>query len=253
MSGYAQENYGVTHRGGNVVTVIENLKRLIAARSRTRANTEIHILYHRYLGNLDDEIKLRHLAAEWGINFKTAWAYLMPLEKTLAFAYNDTRYSPMFEEDREIIKRFALPFDEALAIGERNKHKACRLLEEQIVLDVNGDVILCCAVFEQSKYKIGNFLERPLEDIIRDKHQLENCKALCEVCTQKGLHVYATYDSPEFDQAAINNVSKHYAGALSIDTYFDRGILFFVLSKYAPKLLSAIRFIRRYARKRQWS
>ncbi|MEY3880545.1 MAG: hypothetical protein RIQ94_1341 [Pseudomonadota bacterium] len=248
MSGYTQENYGVGHRGGEVSKVLENIERLVAARVRTGSNTKIDIFYHRYLGNLDDEFKLRELATRLGIIFETCWAFLMPLEKVLAFAYNDSRFSPMNEEDREVIKRLALPFDEALAIAERHRDQPCSLLENQIVIDVEGDVVLCCAVYEQSKYKIGNFLERPLAAITEDKHQLEQCKNMCSACTKKGIHVYFTYDSPEFDRVAAQNVLQHYAGAFVVKVK-PYTILHKFLTKKAPFTLKIARNIRKYIRK----
>ena len=247
MSGYTQENYGINHRGGDVSKVLENLERLVAARSRTGSKTIITILYHRYLGNLDDEFKLRELAAKFEIIFETSWAYLMPLEKLLAFAYNDPHFSPMTEEDHKVIKRLALPFDEAISIAMRHRNQPCKLFENQIVMNVQGDVILCCGLYDQAKYKLGNFLERPLSEITKDKRQLEKCKDMCGACTKKGAHVYAVYGSPEFDRVATHNVLQYYAGALVVKTKPYNMLLQFS-ARYIPTALLAVRSIRRYVR-----
>jgi MoaA/NifB/PqqE/SkfB family radical SAM enzyme len=249
MSGYTQENYGLNHRGGEVSKVLANLERLVAARSRTGSKTVIDILYHRYLGNLDDELKLREFATRLGIKFETCWAFLMPVEKILAFAYNDSRFSPMNEEDREVINRLALPFDEAISIAQSHREQPCSLIENQIVMDVQGDVMLCCGIYNQSNYKLGNFLERPLSEITKDKYQLENCKTLCGACTKKGVHVYVTYDSPEFDQAATQNVLQHYAEAFVVKVTPYNFLIKF-LAKYTPTTLRVARNIRRYIRKK---
>jgi hypothetical protein len=248
MSGYTQENYGINHRGGEVSIVLENLERLVDARSRTGSKTIIDIMYHRYLGNLDDELKLRELATRLGIKFETCWAFLMPVEKILAFAYNDSRFSPMAEEDREVIKRLALPFDEAISIAEYHRDQPCSLIENQIVMDVQGDVILCCGVYDQFRYKLGNFLERPLSEITKDKHQLEQCKTMCGACTKKGIHVYVTYNSPEFDRAATRNVLQHYAEAFTVKTK-PYNILLRFLARHTPATLRVARNIRKYVRK----
>ena len=118
-------------------------------------------MYHRYLGNLDDESRLRTWASERGIGFHTSWAYFMPLEKVLAYAYQDERYGQITANDFKILTRLALPFDEALTIASRHRQQDCKLLKNQIVMDINGDVVLCCSVYNQKKYSVGNFLERP--------------------------------------------------------------------------------------------
>jgi len=246
MSGFTQENYGITHRGGEVSKVLENLKRLADARTRTGAKTEICILYHRYLGNLDDELKLRKLASKLDIAINPVWAYLMPLEKMLAFAYNDSSYSPMTEEDQGILKRLALPFDQAIEIAQRNRKQPCSLIDNQVVMNARGEVILCCTIYDQDKYKLGNFLDRPLKDITRDKHQQQNCKNLCETCMAKGAHVYSVYGSSEFNKSAEQNVLKHYSSALEMNS---RGSLFYFIATHLPAVRSSARFIRRYLKK----
>jgi MoaA/NifB/PqqE/SkfB family radical SAM enzyme len=248
MSGYSQENYGINHRGGDIRKVLENLEKLVESKSRTKSSTVISILYHRYLGNLDDEYKLREIADKWGIVFETCWAYLMPLEKILAFAYDDPRISPLNKEDRDVIKRLALPFDEAISIATKNRSRACSLLENQIVMDVRGDVVLCCGIYNQSKYKLGNFLERPLSEIIKDKHELDNCKELCKKCTEKGIHVYAVYGSPEFDRVATQNVLQQYAETVNVKIKpYEK--LIHLLARYAPTIFQEGRKVRGYLRK----
>ncbi len=249
MSGYTQDTYGLNHRGGEVSKVLENLERLIAARSRTGSKTIINIFYHRYLGNLDEEFKLREFAAKRGITFETGWAYLMPMEKMLAFAYDESSFCPMTEEDREVMKRLALPFDEAISIAMTHRNQPCSLLEDQLVMDVHADVVLCCAIYDQTKYKLGNFLERPLSEITKDKRELEKCKNICGACTQKGLHVYATYGCPEFHQAASRNVLQHYAEAFAVRVK-PYHILHQFISRYTPTVLRAAKNVRHYVRKK---
>ena len=211
MSGYTQDNYGLNHRGGDINKVFENLDRLVAAKYRTGSKTPITIYYHRYLGNLDDEFKLREFAAKRDIIFETGWAYLMPVEKMIALAYNDPN-KLITDEDREVLARLVLPFHDGIAIAERYRDKPCYLFHEQLVIDVQGNVSLCCAIYDQSKYNVGNFLELPLSEITENKHN----QSICATCIQKGIHIYAGQNSPEFDHAATLNVFKHYAQVFNI-------------------------------------
>ena len=212
MSGYTQDTYSLNHRGGDINKVLENLDRLVAAKHRTGSRTPIVIYYHRYIGNLDEEFKLREFATRRGIIFQTEWAYLMPVEKMIAFTYNDPSISPITDEDREVLERLVLPLNQGIAIAEHYRDQPCVLFHNQLAIDVQGNVSLCCGIYDQSKYTVGNFLELPLSKINENK----NNQNICKVCTQKGIHVYASQNHPEFDHAATLNILKHYAKVINI-------------------------------------
>lgn len=58
----------------------------------------------------------------------------------------------------------------------KKKRWACMALWQTIMIDVEGNVIMCCMDYE-SKVKFGNILKSPLRDIMRSKH-LEKIKEL---------------------------------------------------------------------------
>jgi hypothetical protein len=60
-------------------------------------------LYHRYLGNLDDEELMQHFARSLGFQFRAAWAFFMPLEKILAYLDNDPELATITEEDLQLM------------------------------------------------------------------------------------------------------------------------------------------------------
>jgi len=141
---------------------------------------------------------------------------MMPLEKALAFAYQEKKAITL--DDKEIIKKFALPFSKAIDIAIKNRHSPCKLRNEQMVLDSKGDAILCCTIYDQQSYSLGNFLDVPLHELQRLKIHSPNNKKMCTQCMEKGLHIYSTYSAEEFDQAGIRNILEHYQKLLTTNT-----------------------------------
>ena len=93
LSGFTQEVYGYTHCGGNIERVKQHMIELAEAKRRQNATTNIHVLYHRYKHNLRDEAPMRAFAQRLGIGFQAVWAFMMSLEKILAYV-NDDRPRP---------------------------------------------------------------------------------------------------------------------------------------------------------------
>lgn len=206
LSGYVQSTYGITHRHGDIERVKENMAELARAKDRTRSTTKIQVAFHRYLGNHADEPLMRDYAASLGFDFSPAWAYLMPLEKNLALLGDTSTRATITPADRDLIDRLALKPDEASAAAAKYKDRPCALQLQQIALDVQGNVMLCCSVYDRDAYGLGPYLDLPLAKMqgMRTSH------ALCEPCMSRGLHVVATYGAPEFDRIALTRIrEKH--------------------------------------------
>lgn len=84
ISGFNQSTYSKTHRDGDIEVVKKNMMLLAESKKRVSSNTIIEVLYHRYLGNLDDEILTRDFAEKLGFSFMSVWAYMMPVRGTYA-------------------------------------------------------------------------------------------------------------------------------------------------------------------------
>lgn len=206
-SGFTQETYGVTHRGGDIEKVKANMKELAEALRRTGSTTRVHMLYHRYRTNLDDEVPMRRFCESLGFEFYPIWAYVMPLEKLLAWTGADPTAAEVTAEDRDLIDRLLLPLPESLELGRRHRNTECVLQSGQVTLDFRGDVQLCCAVYDASKHSLGPYLERPLADFQAAKYASETCTR----CMDQGVHVYYTQSEPEeFARLAHRNTPwKH--------------------------------------------
>jgi MoaA/NifB/PqqE/SkfB family radical SAM enzyme len=202
VSGFTQEVYGYTHRGGDIEKVKSHMKELAEAKRRHNATTNIFVYYHRYRHNLKEEPLIREFAARLGIGFEPVWALFFPLEKILACAGEPSDVL-ITGEDMELMSSLALPLPETLEISGKYGDKPCALREKQISLDFRGNLQLCCGIFDSRKYTLGNYLEMPIDEIQR----IRRSHSLCRVCTKHGAHVYLTYGAHELDETALKNVS----------------------------------------------
>ena len=135
LSGFKQEKYGITHLKGDIEKVKENVKILIESKNKIRCDTEITIVFHRYLNNRNDESLMSEFAQKIGVRFMPIWAQMMPLEKVLSYARKGSIHE-LSNSDTKIIQQLALPLDQALDIARRNNEKPCALLDQQITLTV---------------------------------------------------------------------------------------------------------------------
>jgi len=202
-SGFSQEMYGRTHRGGNVERLKKHMVELADAKRRNRADSDIFVHYHRYRHNLKEEPLLREFAIDLGFHFHAVWALVFPLEKVLAYAGEEIQNFPLTAEDLETIDCLALPLREALETSRKHKNRPCSLREDAISLDFRGNLTLCCGVFDARQFTVGNFLELSLAEIqkMRQNHPL------CEICMRQGAHVYMTFGLGEMDELALANLS----------------------------------------------
>ncbi|NMF60991.1 radical SAM protein [Pseudanabaena yagii GIHE-NHR1] len=211
LSGFTQEVYGSTHRGGNIERVKDNMRALAEAKKRTNSSTYIHVVYHRYLTNLEEEDLMRKFAESLGFGFDPVWAFMMPLEKILAYvnSIEENSNSPaLTADDYKTINKLALPLKEALDISSKYSHRPCILRDQQIAMDFQGNVQLCCGVFDSQKYTIASYLTTPLSDIQATKYS-DNSQKTCSNCMKHGVHVYGTYGGDELNELAIRNIMSN--------------------------------------------
>lgn len=212
LSGFTQETYGRTHRGGNIERVKQHMQELAAAKQRQHAATEVLVYYHRYRHNLDEEASLRAFVEDLGFHFHWAWALFFPLEKILGHAGEDIRNFPLTEEDRGLIGSLALPLEGALEAARKYRERPCPLRENALSLDFRGDLTQCCGVFDAREFTIGNFLDQPLAKIQEQRRS----SPMCEVCMGQGAHVYLTYGIEEMDELALANLSPEVVERLDL-------------------------------------
>lgn len=209
LSGFVQSSYGVTHRKGDIEVVKRNMQELAEVRRRVAAETEIVVGFHRYLGNHEEERLMEEYSDSLGFTFDPQWAFLMPLEKVLGFCDAEGG-TPLSEEDGQLIERLALPLAEAVRISQASPQQACLVRDRIMSITVDGNVTLCCNVFDQSKYSLCSYLDHTLDEIQAMKHRHWQCQP----CMEHGLHkLYEYTDAEALDHLALKTIASHFPNA----------------------------------------
>jgi pyruvate-formate lyase-activating enzyme len=206
LSGFTQATYGQTHVKGNVERVKENMRLLSEAKRRTgNSATQIHVLYHKYKHNMHEIEPMREYATRLGFDWQAMWAFYMPMEKAA-----DAAEGKLPPEDRQFVERlFALPLLEALRAAQPFKEEPCRLWRDQLILDLKGNLLLCCAVYDYGKNNLGSFLEMTPADLLRAKANHPSCAR----CTGHAIHRYYEYHvhpqlSEQYEQLAARTLEQ---------------------------------------------
>lgn len=182
LSGFQQQIYGRSHRGGDVETVKANMQRLADLRATHDLDTKVIVAYHLYRHNTGKDLAdMADFADRLRFTLNPVWALLLPLEKLLA-----ARDGHIAEADRETVANLLLTPDEQFAIARDNLDPSagCDLQSKRIDVDVDGAVRLCCATFERGTNIANNFLEQSLPDLHRRKEKA----ALCDDCMGCGAN-----------------------------------------------------------------
>ncbi len=203
-SGFTQKIYGYSHRNGNIKQVKKNMKLIAQLKEKYSADTNISVFYHRYRGNLKDELLMKKYANSLGFEFQPYWALMMPLEKLFAYKKIDMTMTMITKEDKQLIDYLALPLSLALNISKKYTSSNCTLRDNQMTINYDGNVQLCCAIYDSSKFKLGNYLGMSLTKL----QKLKYSHNICKLCIKEGLNVYATYE--EYDKLnKFNNLAKN--------------------------------------------
>jgi len=205
-SGFHNWNYELFHRRGNIEKLKCNMKELASAKSRTVCNTLIEIRYHRYLGNLDDEVEMRKLARHLNFDFTATWAYLMDVEKLLRSLNDPLGSLGLKDDDAYIQKKLCAPIRDYLTVCMPYRKSKCVIRERQVSINCTGVVQLCCMAYDENKYSIGDFLSMSLDEIQAKKRDFP----LCRECMEAGLHIFLCNLSPEIHYVAAESICQSY-------------------------------------------
>lgn len=186
LSGFTQESYGKTHAGGDIERVKANMLRLSESKRKTKNHaTRVYVYFHKYKHNLHEVEPMRAYATELGFGWMESWAYFMPLEKAVACA--EDRLSAA--DQAFVDSQFALPIRKAIEAAKQFKDEPCQMYDNQIVLDLKGNAVLCCAVYDFKANTLGSFLEMTPEQFAASKRN----HSTCATCTKHGLHRYIDF------------------------------------------------------------
>jgi MoaA/NifB/PqqE/SkfB family radical SAM enzyme len=183
VSGFHQSTYGRFHASGDIAKVKANMEKLAIARDRTSSKTDLVVSFHRYRNNADEERMMDAFATSLGFRFVPVWAFFTPVEKILASTNSDQVYDgvPFTDADRDVANALAIRIPERLEAAQASDLQDCLLQTQQMPIDVNGNVILCCGAGFKPNHKVGNFLEADLKEIQKARLTHDLC-ADCGAC-----------------------------------------------------------------------
>lgn len=206
LSGFYQQTYEKGHVGGDIEVVKANMIKLHELKQLHGLNTRIEVYYHRYLDNMEEEGLMREFSQRLGFEFSTGYSVMMPLEKTLALIERDPSVT---DTDRDTLQRLALPpYDDLVNLVRQYPQQACSLKDDWLVLDCNGNTILCCSIFNQTEYQVGKYLDMPLAQLTRLKSTQPNCIDMCNRCANNGLHIYSAQSNRgPLESHAVNRIT----------------------------------------------
>ena len=200
VSGFTQPIYQLGHRAGDIEKVKHNMVLLAEAKATTGAATGIEVFYHRYKHNVAEMALMEQFALSLGFTFRSCLAQIFPVEKIINIS--EGKVSP---DDRTTLDLLALPLERALAVTSQTKNTSCRLFDDMMTLDIEGNVMLCCGSSMERSNVVGNFLEMPLAEL----QALKGQKTLCGPCLDLGIPDYFMATYPEFEAIASETIREH--------------------------------------------
>ncbi len=208
VSGFSQEIYQRGHKGGDIELVKKNMQviaNLISSKAELQEfhqRTHIHIFYLIYTDNCGDDIaKMYEFSQQLNFDFIPGIAYLMPLEKMI-YGVDENKLNA---DDKQTLQRlYITPKEAFLMLKDYSITPDCPLFND-IVINHDGSVALCCATYDPSLQVIADsYLNYSLKDLQKQKQK----SSLCKVCTENNIHCISLQNPAELWKLNVLNKQK---------------------------------------------
>jgi MoaA/NifB/PqqE/SkfB family radical SAM enzyme len=202
VSGYYPEVYGSTHQGGDINLVKSNLYRLRHLIDKYKAKTLVDINYHLYRNNIGPDLdQFRRLAEELGFIISETYALVMPLERVLNHLDGKVDLQVKLLESNLLVT-----IDEGItaASAHRLPEGVCPFRENQVNINADLTVPVCCTVFNRDETIVSNnFLKSTPDGLLKEKSLVE----VCNRCSQRGLPEYNMgFNRPGWEKFARDKI-----------------------------------------------
>lgn len=180
LSGYFNDVYQQTHKGGDIDAVKDNMHRLRRLLDETGASTLVQVFYHVYRHNLGDDFDLmRRLCGELDFLFHAYVASLRPVEKTIAAIQG-----VVAPEDQPIVDLFPVSMPDAsqVALSQRDKFGDCPFRTGGSFIHTDGSVRLCGVSFDRTSVVAESFLDTSRQELRKRRYD----NSLCNACRASG-------------------------------------------------------------------
>jgi len=165
LVGASQESVSKYQIGSNFALVINNMKKLVGMKKEL--NSKLPYIQWRFLVNKYNESEIKKakiIAEEIGVDRLEIGIFRCNMEKEL-FMDNEAQFNDVKDwlPKNEILSMYDYTKKE-----KKNKHRYCGWLWENSVINWDGSVSPCCAVW-QEKYDFGNIHDMPFFEIWNNK------------------------------------------------------------------------------------
>ena len=176
IDGASQSTYSQYRRGGNLELVMKNIEQLQTAKLRLNAKAPDIVwsfLINKYNEHEQDQAK--KTAAKLGIritfNLMDIWGDAS-WESTLHKTAKKELSALSLKQDGHIKQALPIPVNQITL--SPYLHHWCRQPFDTLIVNWNGKVLPCCAVYDE-KLALGNLLEEDLEDLW-NSDQFRGCR-----------------------------------------------------------------------------
>jgi MoaA/NifB/PqqE/SkfB family radical SAM enzyme len=147
LSGYFPETYSKTHTGGDITLVKSNLYRLRYYMKRSGSSFSVEVNYHLYKHNTGKDLaKMQDLCKELDFVFSTTYANFGPVERVIA--YCEGKLQP---KDKDFLDLYLVGIDKGLEIAKPFSNLPCRFQLNQVNINWDRSVSLCCASHDRGR------------------------------------------------------------------------------------------------------
>lgn len=219
LSGGSNPVYQKGHKGGDINLVISNLYKIKHLSTKINTPIKIHVAYHLYRDNVNaDLMKIFNICKELDIPFLPSVAYFMPIEKVMYRLMRSDKFTP---QDEETMSRMWVSIEESLDIANNSQDKSCTLQENQIVINHDGAVPICCGVYDPTFFITKDYLQIERGDLMEKRRNFE----FCSMCTDYGIHNVLVYKPQHLWSATVLEKQKA-AGLQLLTSPFEKTSLF---------------------------
>lgn len=180
LSGFDAQTYESTHTKGDIHLVKSNFYRLRKYIDQYQSPTRVWVGHHIYKNNFHQVEQVRALCDELGFEHHPTQAFYQPLEKLMLVA----------EGDKDVLKEPILDnllVRPELQIKHSKTHQLgdydCELRFNQMVINADATVALCCTQYNAENTLGMSFLEHTHQALVEQKYENE----LCVKCRSAGL------------------------------------------------------------------
>ncbi|MDM8554390.1 radical SAM protein [Desulfococcaceae bacterium HSG7] len=204
LSGYYPEIYNSTHTGGDINLVKSNLYKIKYLLEKYKTSIFVEVNYHLYKNNYDnDQKKMKELCDELDFSFAPCYANVTPIERLIDYCEGNLDF-----KTKDFLKLLLVDIDKGLEITKNYRNLSCRFLTNQVNINWDRSVPLCCVCFDRTKPIIisDDYLKDSLQNISTKK---EN-HPLCKKCLGYGFPPYLLgVNQKGWKEEANRNISKN--------------------------------------------